>query len=217
MEAGNSGILAVHRVESPKDPRFDALMAIYREAHPRSERKPSSLLVEMIGNPAYCFLVVVREEDVVGFTISVCFARSDACLLEYMAIAANARGQGIGQFIFRHLVELQPVCGRYLLAEVDSEKLPSEDRSDRMRRKRFYRNLGCREVEGLDYIMPRISESAPPAMDILVYRDVLPSEIPKALLRAWLDDIYVNVYSKQSADPQIGKMIANLPENLRLI
>jgi GNAT superfamily N-acetyltransferase len=171
----------------------------------------------VIETPGYLFLVATLEGHVVGFTISVHFKRSDACLLEYMAIDSEHRGQGIGQFLFRQLVELQAALGRYLLAEVDSEKLPSPDRADRERRKRFYRNLGCKEVEGLDYIMPPVSESTPPAMDIMVYRRDVPLEISKALLKEWLEDIYVNVYSKQAADPHIDKMIGNLPDYPKLI
>ena len=61
----------------------------------------------------------------------------------------------------------------------------------RVRRKKFYRNLGCREVEGFNYIMPPLSRSTPPAMDLMVYRRDLPEAIAKALLREWVEDIYV--------------------------
>jgi|SRR6185312_6286364 len=217
MESPNSKTLAVHRLESAHGPEFETLLAIYRAALPGSERKPDAQLAEMIARPEYLFLVVTLDGDVAGFSISLYLEKSDACLLEYMAIDAEKRGHGLGQFLFRHLVAMPPQAGRYLLAEVDSEKLPSADRDDRVRRKRFYRNLGCREVEGLNYIMPPLCKSTPPAMDLMVYRSDLPQEISKTLLREWVEDVYRHVYARQPTDPKIAKMMENLPEHPRLI
>jgi len=217
MASPDSKMLAVQRLESAEDPGFQALLAIYRAALPGSERKPDAQLAEMIARPEYLFLVVTLGGAVAGFSISLYLTQSDACLLEYMAIDAEQRGHGLGQFLFRHLVEMPPQAGRYLLAEVDSEKLPSADRDDRVRRKRFYRNLGCREVEGFDYLMPPLSRNTPPAMDLMVYRRDLPEAIAKTLVREWVEDIYTHVYSRQPADPRIATMMENLPERPKLI
>ncbi len=211
------GALIVDRVKVASDPRFDELVAIYREALPRSERKPAAKLAVMIAKPGYIFLVLTLEGKVVGFAIAVCFERTEACLIEYMAIAGKMRGQGLGNTLFKSVVDLEEIRDRYLLAEVESEAAPSADHEDRVRRKRFYRKLGCREIEGLEYIMPAVSSSTPPAMNILVYRRGLPEEISKAQLRGWLQDIYVDVYWRSSSDPQIDTMLENLPERPRLI
>jgi GNAT superfamily N-acetyltransferase len=209
--------LAIRRVTDPASPDFDALVAIYTAAHPPSERKPVTLLAAMLERPGYLFLVATLEEAVIGFAIILLFPESDACLLEYMAIAEDKRGQGIGQFLFKQVVAMPEVSSRYLLAEVDSDKLDCPGQLDRTRRKHFYRNLGCREVEGLNYIMPPVSTSTPPPMDIMVYRCNLPEAITRSQLQAWLQGIYVNVYAMQPDDPRIDKMIAQLPENPKLI
>ena len=191
MEMSNTGAVSVDRVKLASDPRFDDLVAIYREALPRSERKPAAKLAAMIAKPGYIFLVLLLDGKVAGFAIAVCFERTEACLIEYMAIAGKMRGQGLGNALFKSVVDLPEIRDRYLLAEVESEAAPSADHEDRVRRKRFYRKLGCREIEGLDYIMPAVSSSTPPAMNILVYRRELPMDISKAQLRGWLEDIYV--------------------------
>jgi GNAT superfamily N-acetyltransferase len=209
--------VVVDRVKTSSDPRFEELVAIYREALPSSERKPSTQLAAMIEKPGYVFLVLTIEGRVVGFAISVCFERADACLIEYMAVAADRRGRGLGNLLFNSVVEMPEVSDRYLLAEVESEMAPSDDHLDRVRRKRFYRRLGCMQVEGLDYLMPAVSSTTPPAMNIMVRRRNLPGEVSKGLLRMWLEDIYVNVYSKAASDPRIDKMLENLPERPGLI
>jgi hypothetical protein len=218
MAMSNAGEkVIVDRVKASSDPRFEELVAIYREALPSSERKSSTQLAAMIEKPGYVFLVLIVDGRVVGFAISVCFGRSDACLVEYMAVAADRRGQGLGNLLFKSLVEMPEVRDGYLLAEVESELAPSDDHLDRVRRKRFYRRLGCMQVEGLDYLMPAVSSSTPPAMDIMVRRRDPPEEISKDLLRMWLEDIYMNVYSQASSDPRIDKMLENLPERPRLV
>jgi len=217
MEGVGSNTLAVQRLQSADDPGFQALVAMYRAGLPESERKPDAQLAEMIARPDYLFLVVTLDGDAAGFSISLYLQRTNACLLEYMAVDAARRGHGLGRFLFRRLVEMPPQAGRYLLVEIDSDKLPSADRDDRVRRKRFYRNLGCREVEGFDYIMPPLSRSTPPAMDLMVYRRDLPEAMSKAVLREWVEDVYTCVYSQPPTDPRIHQMMENLPEHLRLI
>jgi len=217
MEGAGSNTLAVQRLQSAEDPGFQALLAMYRAGFPSSERKPDAQLAEMIARPDYLFLLVTLDGAAAGFSISLSLKRTDVFLLEYMAVDVDRRGHGLGRFLFRHLVEMPEQTGRHLLVEVDSDKLPSADRNDRVRRKRFYRNLGCREVEGFDYIMPPLSKSTPPAMDLMVYGRDLPEAMSKVMLREWVEDVYVSVYSQQPTDPKIHQMMENLPEHLRLI
>ena len=121
MEMSNTGAVSVDRVKLASDPRFDDLVAIYREALPRSERKPAAKLAAMIAKPGYIFLVLLLDGKVAGFAIAVCFERTEACLIEYMAIAGKMRGQGLGNALFKSVVDLPEIRDRYLLAEVESE------------------------------------------------------------------------------------------------
>ena len=99
------------------------------------------------------------------------------------------------------------VFGRFLLIEVDSDKEPSPLRDENSRRKRFYRNLGCREVASLDYVMPPVTAHAPPAMDIMAFGRPLPKAITKFQLLEWLQSIYVNEYGLQATDIRIEQML----------
>jgi ribosomal protein S18 acetylase RimI-like enzyme len=215
--SANDESLRVRRIHSGSDPAFAELVGIYTESHPESERKPASLLASMIERPEYRFLVVSQGTFVVGFSISIYFLHSDAALLEYMAVTPNRRGQGIGQFLFKETVKPKEDAERFLLAEVDSDREQSADKSERSRRKGFYRRLGCREVEGLRYLMPTVSSAKPPAMDLLVYRRELPKSIERTRLRKWLESCYVEVYGMKASDPRIESMLNNLPENSCLI
>jgi ribosomal protein S18 acetylase RimI-like enzyme len=221
-----SATLRTARLHAPDDPRFAGLLAIYTEAHPASERKPVDQLAAMITRPEYLFLVAEQQSHtpsvdaapaIAGFAIALCLPNTDACLLEYMAVARDHRNQGIGQLLFRQTLARPEIAGRFLLAEVDSDKLPCPDRADRTRRKVFYRRLGCHEIAGLSYLMPPVSTSTPPPMDILVHHPDGTGIISIATLKAWLTACYTAVYGRPADDPRIAAMLRDLPETCVLL
>ena len=209
--------LTLHRLLSGTEPGFDALLRIYTEAHPIGELKPPESLRRMIERPEYFFHVLIEGSTVVAFSIAICFRNSDAALLEYMAVDARHRNRRIGGELFRRTAEFGSIAGRYLLIEVDSDKCPCPEQADRQRRKSFYRRLGCREIEGLSYIMPRVSSAIPPPMEMLVYRSELPGSLEKSRVRGWVENCYLQVYTRPSDDRRIGMMMEHLPPDLRLI
>jgi len=209
--------LEINRVPSSADPAFASLVAIYKEALPGSERKSPALLSQMVASPEYIFLSASLGDLVVGFTITCRFVGSDAALLEYMAVARSHRSRGIGRLLFQATAQSELIAGRFLLAEVDSDKKPSPNRETNTRRKQFYRGLGGREIELLDYIMPPVSTATPPPMDIFVFRHELPAAVEKSRLRNWLICCYVQVYGRPASDEHIDAMLDGLPDDLRLI
>src|SRR5579864_6327788 len=114
--------LVMHRLRSITDREYDAFLGIYRDSQPENELKSPDQLARMIASPEYYFLAALRNHAVVGFSISICFTNSDAALLEYMAVARELRGLGIGQELFRQTVNFAPISERITLVEVDSEK-----------------------------------------------------------------------------------------------
>ncbi len=209
--------LAVRRLRSSGEPEFQALLEIYLDSHPEGELKPASSLVRMLERPEYFFLVLTRRLSVAAFSISCGFPETDAALLEYMAVSSQQRGLGIGSALFTQTAHYGPMATRYLLIEVDSDKADSDADGDRVRRKTFYRRLGCREIEGLSYIMPRVATATPPPMNLLIFGDALPASIRKSRVRQWLQFCYVQVYDALPRDPRIAAMLEPLPEDVRLI
>ena len=207
----------MRRLFSADEPAFDTLVNIYAESHELGERKSIERLASMVEDPNYFFLVATESNFVVGYTIARTLDDSDAALLEYFAVAPDRRGQGIGERLFAECANFRAVSWRFLLVEVDSDKKVTADHADRIRRKRFYRRLGCQEVEGLDYIMPPVSSVMPAEMDMLVYGRDLPPYIERTRLRQWLELCYVEVYRQSASDPRIDAMLHALPEHVRLI
>ena len=212
-----SADLRLRRLVSAQDHPFGELLDIYMEANEPGERKSPERLAEMIREPAYYFMAAMGSGLVAGFQILRVLDGADAALLEYNAVAHDRRNQGIGGELFRATAQLDVFASRFLLAEVASDKMTSPDQAERSRRKSFYRRLGWREVEGLQYIMPPVSNELPPEMDMLVYRRELPSTVAHERIRSWLCRCYVDVYGLSVNDPRIDAMMRPLPARVRLI
>jgi GNAT superfamily N-acetyltransferase len=207
----------VHRVRTAGELAFDGLLRVYAAALPAGERKSADALRRMIERPEYLFLAVADADVVVGFAIAIALSDCDAVLLEYMAVEEKHRGRGIGRLLFRAIAGWPEARERFLLIEVDSDRFPSPDAVDRARRKQFYRRLGCRQIEGLTWLMPPVSTAEPPLMDMLAYRHELADSVERQQVRAWLAACYGQVYGVPGSDGRIGTMLNELPETIRLI
>ena len=163
----------------------------------------------MPGDPRYRFRVAEADGVVAGFAIAFA-ALEDLWLLEYMAVSPERRNGGLGARLF---AAVRPERG-VLLVETESEREACPERELRVRRKTFYRRLGCREVEGLDYLLPLPGDGPPPLIDILALG--AGEAVALGTLRAWLTAVYVGAYDCTSDDARIGRMLAPLPDPVRL-
>jgi GNAT superfamily N-acetyltransferase len=209
--------IVVRRVNSIHDAAFDQLVEIYTEAISQGGRKSLERLAEMIQHPSYFFLVGLQSDRVIGFAILRAFDASDAALLEYLAVERSCRSHGVGSALLQSIANLDAFSSNFLLAEVDSDKNASTERSENTRRKQFYRRLGWKEVDQLSYIMPPVSNVQPPAMDMLVFKSRLPSHIDRDRIRQWLQHCYVDVYHQPATDSRINTMMNALPQKVALV
>lgn len=193
-------------IRDPGSADFEKLYRIYEEALPLSERKPRAAVEELVRRDDYRVLAVKAGEQMLSFLAVFVSLREDVALLEYLATSPQARNQGLGARMFAKSVEL--AGPRPLLVEFDSERGKSADRELCLRRKRFYFRQGCQQIEGLHYLMPRVGDKPPPAMD-LAYCGGGCGKPPSAdLIRTWLQTLYVEVYQQPKDDPNIEVMMA---------
>jgi GNAT superfamily N-acetyltransferase len=189
----------------------DALIALYRQAIPARERKHDDVIRGMASSPDHRLAVAKQGGELVGFF--VLFRGERLALLEYMAVADARRGAGLGAALYR--AARTAAGARPLLIEVESDRGAVPDLAVRRKRLAFYRKLGCRRVDGLDYLLPLPGEGAPPTMDLLV--DGAGDAVPPATVAAWLREVYAGVYGCGGDDRRLRTMIASLPPVVRLI
>ena len=213
-----SGI-AYRRIGPEDAAAFAGLYAIYLDVFPASERKSRERLWEMLNTDANVFIVGEAGGEAGGEVLCFAIARvlegAGAALLEYMGVRRDAQGRGAGARTFGAVASQPSLAGRVILLEVEDHR-GRDPAGEEARRKAFYRKLGCREVAGLAYLMPPVSEAAPPPLNILAH-GAPASPVSKATLTGWLQAIYAQVYNRSEADPAIAAMVAPLPAEIALV
>jgi GNAT superfamily N-acetyltransferase len=198
--------LATTQLEDAGDPRFPSLLAIYAQSLPKREQKKRTEIEALVARPDYLVLAVEDDRRVVGFAIVQISPTAPIALLEYMATDPTRRSSGIGAVLFADIVHR--VGNRTILVEADSERQSdARDLDQRLRRKSFYRRLGCRQLDGLAYDLPLPGEGKPPLMDLLLFRDPMPNAVPTETVQLWLQAIYSEVYGQSPDDSRIARML----------
>lgn len=197
---------------------FEAMLAVYQRAIEPSEQKTATEIAGIVANPRYCVLVLRVSGEVRGLAISF-FPAGDFWLLEYLAVDDGLRSQGLGRTLF---LAAKDAAGERnpnapCVLEVDQPRSTAAPADDAARRLLFYRALGCRRVEGLDYILPLTANGPPPRMTLLVQGLEGRGTLPKVQLARWLRTIYPDVYAQPADDPRIGKMLSPLTDDVFLV
>ena len=194
---------------------FQELFAIYAASITLREQKPEDWLRAMVAAPDYRVLTARDASRVLGFSILFVPPGQGFALLEYMAVASDRRGGGVGAALFRRTVEqaVAPQGGALpVLLEVDSDREASTGQALRTRRLHFYRRLGCVTIAGLRYLMPLDGVGAAPEMVLMIHRDVPQMPVARGDLERWLKTIYRYVYHVSPDDPRVATMLRPLPD-----
>ena len=116
---------------------------LYLEAFPDCERKPFSMLEAMQQEGRGRILSAADGTDFLGLAVVLFW--QDVVLLDYLAVAPEGRGHGVGSEMLRALQEMFP--GKRLLIEIELPEREAPDNLFRERRKRFYLRAGFRPME----------------------------------------------------------------------
>lgn len=205
--------MTLEQLKSSEGEPFRQLYTIYAASITPREQKPEDWLGAMVRAPEYRVWIAKAAGRVLGFSILFLPPAAGFALLEYMAVAPERRGEGLGGKLFRRTVEhaATPQGGKLpVLLEIDSDREASSDRATRTNRERFYRRLGCMKLAGLRYLMPLRGVGPAPEMDLMVYG--AEPRLPRGDLKRWLGTIYRDVYHCSPDDPRILQMLQPLPD-----
>lgn len=190
---------------------LDHVYALYHAAILRTEQRPEAEFRALIQRPDYRFVVAKLDEAIIGFAVSWVPEPGDFWLFEYAAVSPEARGNKIGSHLLlasRQLIGIE----RTALIEVDANT-GSDEQAKRLE---FYKRLGCRQLAGLEYLLPLDAFGQPPSMLLLAMLHPDVHSVPVMVLEEWLRRIYSEAYGKGLDDPRLARMIDPLPDDVPL-
>ena len=115
---------------------------LYKKAFPLAERKPLGLIRSTHKKNKADVWLIEEENEFKGFAITM--NSHDLVMLDYFAVAEDARGKGYGSSCLKWLQE-QYKDYRFFL-EIESIYIKAKNMEQRIGRKAFYERNGMREV-----------------------------------------------------------------------
>lgn len=125
------------RLEIPNKTQMKQIRRLYREAFPAAERKPFRIILKKMREGTVDLFAIAAGERFLG--LMVAFRYGELLLLDYFAVAADARSLGIGAKAIELLRDRFPDSRILLEIEEGSE-------SEMLRRKAFYLRHRFREA-----------------------------------------------------------------------
>ena len=111
---------------------------LYREAFPRCERKPFSIIREMAKRGKTDLWYFEDEDGYAGLCATI--NGHDKILIDYLAVAKKRRGTGVGTRMLTTLLEHYKDYGVFL--EIEELDETADNNAERVRRKEFYLRAG---------------------------------------------------------------------------
>ena len=121
---------------------YKAMKELYLEAFPKYERKPFSLMQKTQAKGLVDMWSIMDEDVFVGMAVTM--KDKDLVLLDYFAIKPEFRGKGYGSKVLRMLCEQYE--GKRFFLEIESTKVDSDNKEQRLNRKAFYLRNNLKEV-----------------------------------------------------------------------
>ena len=129
----------------PSEENRKLIRELYERAFPASEKKPYGLILEK--EAAGVVEIISVEDGEGGFLgLVITISKDDLLLLDYFAIAEEARGQGVGGKAIALLCE-RYADRRFFLETEDPDEPGVDNAGERVRRLNFYRRCGLREMD----------------------------------------------------------------------
>jgi hypothetical protein len=207
-----------HEITSPSDPLLRGFLAIYDDSFPIEVRVPASTIVAAMERQAKdapmertrhtC--AAILDERVVGGAIFSLLERNAVGFISYIFVGSALRAQGIGEYIYRHIVRTlredavrvhrTPLKGVLCEVEREDPALADAERIKRIRRLRFFGRMGAAILTGLHYLQPSLHPAEDPLPMHLMLDPLEKGEgddhVNSRLVLSWIEDIYHSVYLK---------------------
>ncbi|MBW5446272.1 GNAT family N-acetyltransferase [Cohnella sp. CFH 77786] len=125
-------------------PHGEEAMRIYRASFPQSGRKPDAVIQAMFDRRMAYLHTESIEDRVTAMAITGVIPQANVLLIDYLAVAGEVRGRGIGRRLVQHIAgwarEEKRLAGIILEAEAD----PGEENEERFR---FWQRCGFTSTE----------------------------------------------------------------------
>lgn len=182
---------------------FADAIAILREAIAPEAQLPRQRFQDLLATGQYRLFAYAEGDDVQGMALVYFSGELRFAWLDYFAIRANLRGQGLGGNLFRDILQMaskQSPRPDWLLFEVDDDYDGDPQReAECKRRAQFYRRLGAQLIENVPYKFPS-AFSEPIRMRLMAYQILPDASLRPDDVKKSVREIFLTIHGRASDD-----------------
>jgi GNAT superfamily N-acetyltransferase len=190
-------------------------MRIYIESFPENERRLVATIKEMLKSSKSRLMVGEREKEIVFMALLYRIKGTSFLLGDYLATAEDYRSTGIGRAFLRHILdEMKDLQCNLFLIEIENPYL-NEDET-KMRRLRFYKRLGMKELMGVRYFLPPFEGIEPIEMILLVFSVENCNHLAGETVRDLVIHMFGELYDRHGNDDLLMSTLRSISDLVRL-
>ena len=184
--------------------------SIYEESFPVRQRTPFD---ELLGaGDGYAAEVALLGDDVVGIAFASSLESVGWCFLEYMAIAPDRRGDGLGGAVWEYVAQDAARAGAagVVLEVEDPEEdgIEADERQVRERRIRFWERCGAGRLPVPRYVVPNLDDSGTEPLVLMASPAGAATTTP--VLAGLVRALYTEGYGLAPDDPLVVTALGSL-------
>jgi GNAT superfamily N-acetyltransferase len=199
---------------STASPYFAEAMSIYHTAFPVAEQHAPEKLKKRLDLPQSELWVNLEGERAVFMAVLWRFESTDYLFLDYLAVAESHRGRGIGTAFIRFLQHYYVQKGLRIILEIEHPDF-GDNRTERLRRWHFYRQLGAKYAAGVHSMVPPI-QTDEYTDTLLLFFGEKSSVIKGNVLRNLVVQLFSQIYHRNEADAFTQGVLQTIGEKVFL-
>ncbi|HXG20893.1 MAG TPA: GNAT family N-acetyltransferase [Methylomirabilota bacterium] len=197
--------LSFARLEQYSSRQFRAATQIYLQEFPRDSRLSLARIRALLKAGNYQLIVARDDHQVLGFALIWLCRRPAFVHLDYIAVAHELKGKGIGTALYRwlivHLKDLLPRA-QLLTLEVGDDLIA------------FYRRSQTKLLRDTPYLFP--GPLGPVPMHLMVYDALDRSQLDRRTVQGVIRGLYCGLHRRNAQDASLRSCLASVPAQVFL-
>jgi len=195
---------------------FEDAIKIYIDSFPANERHSVDVIKERLIKKKNIMYIGRLENEIVFIALLWPLLNTDFILFDYMAVKESHRNKGIGTNFIKYIEKQLEGKNKHLILEVENPNY-GDNKEEKMKRIKFYKRQGVKEMKNVAYILPPLSGPNPTEMILMILPDYDAGKIPGKLVKKTIKQIYKELYNRDKDDLLLNSFIHDVPHTVELI
>jgi GNAT superfamily N-acetyltransferase len=204
-----------HEITDASSLEFEAAMRIYVESFPENERRPIATIKKMLESGESRLMVGEREKVIIFMALLYPIKGTSFLLGDYLATAESCRSTGIGRAFLMHILDgMRDLQCNFFLIEIENPYL-NEDET-KMRRLKFYKRLGMKELMSVGYILPPFQGTEPVELILMLFSREDADHLAGEIVRDLVIRLFGELYGRFEGDEFLTLTLKSIPYSVPL-